>query len=437
MSLWFRLTHASSTQNITTVLQYPEHAQQIAKSTADHIAQIDNYYLPLVEKVLDGDPEITYDSPFWRVRAPLQNIDRIQAPTLVTGALNDIFQRDAPLIYEALKDRVDSRLMVFNGDHFGSFLQAIPGTEKTDPLLHLVLQWFDHYLKGMDTDLESIPPVTQYVKHYKWGTWQGFDVSTDWPHPAAMPERWYLHGDMSLTRQMPEQETPGHSMDTPLFLEYLYGKNDLGGLLRLKVTLQDGTQCSPSYVQWTLGTAGWFLPLPCFWNNARLERDALNYETSPMTEDYYINGSLQADLWITSTVTEAALSVRIDEVSPGGQVNPITNGLQLASMRRVDPTRSRYLQGEMIQPFHPFTQEVEEFLQPGVPTLVQVEIFPTAALIRQGHKLRVSISPSNQAQGGVNLPRRERARGGVTTILNSPQYPSSVILPVVPVAELD
>lgn len=436
MSRWMTLTHLTSTQNIPSMIQFPRHIDQISKSTADHIAQIDDYYLPLIDRVLAGDPEVTYDSDFWRQRSPIENMDKITAPTFVMGALNDIFQRDAPLLYESLKDRVDSKLVIYNGDHISHFVQAFPGTDKVDPILNLVLQWFDQYLMGKETGVAAIPPVTQFVKHYQWGIWQGFSTTTDWPHPAAVPERWYLRGDMSLSRQSPEMLEPSHSMETTEFADYDYGKNDQGGLLRLDVFLNDGTECSPSFVQWTLGSAG-ILPKSCFINNRRLEQTALNYETEPMADDYYINGPIQADLWIDSTKTEAVVSVRIDEVAKSGRVIPITNGLLLASARTVDPLRSRYLHGEMIQPYHYFTQEAETFLNPEEPTLMQVEVFPTSVLIRKGNRLRVSIAPSNQAQGVLNLPRRELAQDGITTIHNSPLYPSSVVLPIVPLSELN
>lgn len=437
MSTWMTLTHTTSTQNIPSMIQFPKYIDQISKSTSDHINQIDNYYIPIIEKAINGDPELAYDNEFWRTRSPLEHIDQIKAPTFIMGALNDIFQRDEPLLYEALKDRVDTRLVIYNGDHISHFLQVFPGSEKMDPILNVMLRWFDQYLKGMDTDLEEIPPVTQYVKNYEWGIWQGFATTTDWPHPAAAPERWYLHGDMSLSQQPPEMTEATHSMETPPFADYDYGKNELGGLLRLNFTLNDGTKCSPSFVQWTLGGAGIGIPKNCFVDNRKLERSALNYETEAMEEDYYINGPITADIWMDSTKTEAVLSVRIDEVTRRGRVIPITNGLLLASARTVDPLRSRYLNGEMIQPYHYFTQETESFLIPGEPTLMQVEVFPTSALIRKGNRLRVSIAPSNQAQGILNLPQRERAKDGITTLHNSPEYPSSVVFPIVPLSELN
>lgn len=68
---------------------------------------------------------------------------------------------------------------------------------------------------------------------------------------------------------------------------------------------------------------------------------------------------------------------------------------------------------------------------------MQVEIFPSSAIIRKGNKLRVTISPSNQAQGMLNYPRQAMAEGGMTSIHNSPEYPSSVVLPIVPLAALN
>ena len=437
MGEWMALTHLTSTQNVPLMLLQPELMPQVMAATQEHLDHIDNYYLPLIERAIHGDAELAYDSPFWRVRSPLENMDRIQAPTLIAGALNDLFQRDAPLLYESLRDRVDARLMLFDGDHVSNFLQALPGTEKTGPVLHVLLQWFDRHLRGMDSGTDGIPPVTQYVKHYKPGNWQGFISADNWPHPAAQPERWYLHGDGGLTQQAPFQEEVERTMAAAPFAEYDYGTSEDGGFLKLEIQPSDGSDCSLSYVQWTLGVAGITQIRPCYWDHRELERDALNYETAPMPEDYFIAGPLQADIWISSTAQDAVLSVRVDEVLASGRVVPITNGLLLASLRAVDESRSRYVYGEMVQPYHFLTQEHEQLLTPGEVVKMQVEIFPTSVIIRAGSKLRVSISPSNQAQGVLNLVQRSRVEGGITTIHHGPQYPSSLALLSVPLSELN
>ena len=439
MSHWLTLTQVTTQQNFLAVLQAINHANLITAATREHNEQIDNYYLPIIEKALNGDPDVTYDSPFWRTRSPMENIDKIKAPTLIFGALNDIFQRDEPLLYEKLKqNNVDTRLMIYNGDHIGHFVQGVLGVNKLGPMPFLLLQWFDHHLKGIDSGVESIPPVTQYVKNNADHLLNGFSTTTDWPHPEAAPERWYLHGDMSLTQDAPVEEEPVNTMDVAPFATVEYGKSEDGSLLIFNVKPNDGTKCSISYHQWTLGIAGAVSFNKCYRDNRELEADALNYETALMEEDYYINGPLQADIWISTTAHEAVLSVRVDEVTANGRtVKPLTNGLLLASARKVDESRSRFMNGEMIQPYHYLTEDAVEPVVPGEVFKMQVEIFPTSAIIRKGHKLRVSIAPSNDAQGMLNLPRQELAKDGVTSIHNSPDYPSSIVLPIVPLSALN
>lgn len=437
MSTWMVLTQVLTTQNIPAVLRYPQHYSTIAASTREHIEQIDAYYLPLIDDALHGAPYVTYDSEFWRTRSPLDRIDQIKAPTMILGGLNDIFQRDPGLLYEGIKRNTDARLVIYDGDHLTSNLFAFSGGNKIPPMMPLLLQWFDHYLMGLDSGVEDIPPVTQYVKNYSPLLGFGYATTTDWPHPEAVPERWYLHGDMSLNQTAPETVEPSRDMTLPPFAELEAGKNSQGNLLVFNVTMNDGTDCSPSYRQWTLGAGGLLKP-GCSGDIRELEKDALNYESEPFSEDYYINGPIVADIWLETSAQEAVLSVRVDEVSGRtGKVTQITNGLLLASARAVDEQRSRYLHGELIQPYHYFTQDAVQPVEPGVPFKMNVEIFPTSVLIRKGNRLRISLSPSNQAQGELNYPRQALAKDGITTIHHSPEYPSSILLPVVPVSALN
>jgi len=120
-----------------------------------------------------------------------------------------------------------------------------------------------------------------------------------------------------------------------------------------------------------------------------------------------------------------------------GKATPISTGLMSATYRAVDPSRSRFVKGVMIQPWHPFTEASRLPVVAGQPMLVPVEVFPAAALIRKGNKLRIAISASNQAMGVWPMPQQERANGNVSTIYNDPARPSSVVLPVVPASALN
>lgn len=437
MKTWMTLTAALSVQNVPAALLNPQHMAQIMRSTREHAEQVDRYYLPLIQDALNGEDYIRYDSDFWRTRSPIENIDKITAPTFITGSLHDIFQRDEPLLYEQLAKNVDARLAIFDGDHVQNMAQAQEGSEALAPLISLMLKWFDQHLMGLDSGAENIPPVTQYVKHSYARTRDGFSTTTQWPHPMVTPERWYLHGDMSLTQEYPLTDETDQWMGTPEPAIVEFGKDQNNGLV-FDVIPQDGSDCSVSFRQWTLGGTGIaFAPL-CLFDNKEVEEGALNYETAPMAEDYYINGPIQADIWVDSSATEAVVSVRIDEVSPDGEaVLPISNGLLAATARAVNEDRSRYINGEMVQPYHYFTKEEALPVVPGEVFKMQIEIFPSSALVRKGHRLRVSISPSNQAQGVMNLIQQANAEGGVTTIHISPEYPSSVVLPIVPLGELN
>ena len=237
---------------------------------------------------------------------------------------------------------------------------------------------------------------------------------------------------MTLTTSAPSGDETTHTVAEPPAPDIKAGSNRAGTLLRGWVTPHDSSEKSISWLQWSLG---FVLPLFDWYKESdtvEKAQGALNYETGVMTEDYYINGPIQADIWMSSTATEAALSVRVDDVGTDGVARPITNGLMSAAFRAVDTTRSRYLRGEMIQPWHPYTIASKQLLVPGQAVKVPVEIFPAAAVIKTGHKLRISISASNQAQGIWSTPAQTLANGGMTTLYNDPAHPSSVVFPVLP-----
>ena len=439
---WMTLTQALSVLNGPAKLLNPLHFSTLDTATNDHVAAINEWYLPTFNNALGNVTGIsTDDGTFWSVRSTLEKTHKIKAPTFIVGSTNDLFQRDEPLLYERLKHSVNTKLAIVPGAHVQAILNAIPSSNNATSQgapgsESLLLQWFDQYLKGKNTGAASMPNVTQYVQGYGTGDTKRYATSTDWPHPQMKAQRMYLRGDMSLSDSAPAAAEATHTIAEPTTAPEI-SASKVGNLFVATTVVKDSTDCSISTVQWSLGIAG-LVPLPCFTDNNTVEskQKALIYETPVLSSDMYINGPIQADIWMSATNAQAALSVRVDDVDPSGKATPLTNGLQSAAYRAVDPSRSRYVDGVMIQPWHPFTAASSAPLVPGEAVLVPVEVFPTAALIRSGHRLRVAISSSNQAQGVWPRPLQSIANGNVSTIYSDPARPSSIVLPVVPASVL-
>ena len=444
LSIWLPLTQSLSVGSLNTVeeLSNPKFASIISAADKQHAAAVDSWYLPTVNGGLAGQVGIsTDDGDFWSIRSPLEKASDIKVPTFIVGSSNDIFQRDEPLLYEQLKGNVNTKLLVLPGSHLQAVSGVIAGANTAAANgapagKFLLLQWFDQYLKGKSTGAAALPNVTQFVQGYGDGSTKRYASTTDWPHPQATAQRLYLRGDMSLSAQPPAVGELAHTLREPKAPVVSIARSGNG--VKASVAINDGSDCSSSYVQWTLGIAG-LLPQACYTNSAKVEaaQNALVYQTAVLASDLYINGPIQADVWVSSIATDTAIAIRVDDVDAAGVATPISTGLISARYRAVDNSRSRYLNGVMIQPWHPFTTASAQPLVPGQPVLVPVEIFPNAALIRSGHKLRVAISASNQAQGVWPLPQQSTVNGNFSTIFNDASRPSSVVLPVVPASVLN
>jgi len=359
-------------------------------------------------RALLGDVNTAYDGDFWRVRSPLENGGKIRVPTFVVGGLHDLFQRSEPITYERIKHNAPAKLLMGPWTHVEAALGSGLPVDGVPPLNHIQLRWFDQYVKGIAVGAESMPNVTQYVHGY-----DRYATATDWPHPDAHAERLYLRGDRSISAGAPgRMEKSNTVLQQPL----------------------DGL-CSISLSQWTAGILG-YIPLPCFENSNAAETLSVIYETPPLIEDFYINGPIQADIWMSTTALDAGISVRVDDVAPNGVARSLSNGLQTASLRDVDDQRSRKLDGISIQPWHPYTQASAKAAGNDDVILVPVEIFQTSALISKGHRLRVAVGASNLPQGIPPVPTLLQSLVGLLTIHSSAEHPSSIVLPVVPASAL-
>jgi putative CocE/NonD family hydrolase len=368
----------------------------------EHVGGALSFTAPTLAGSMTGD-SVAYDGPFWKTRSPIEVLDRITVPAFVVGGLHDLFQRGEPLVYERLKSRVPARLLMGPWTHVGgSQGQGLPA-DGVPALTDIELRWFDHYLKGMDTGIDAIPKVTQYT--YGDGR---FETQADWPDPKLDPQTWYLRGGSAVSR-----EAPPASGEAP----QTFVQHPLSGL------------CTMSTGQWTAGLGE---QLPCFTDDRpNTLSGGASYESAPLASDLRVNGPLAARLWVTTTASDAAVTVRVDDVAPDGTSTGMTTGWQTAAFRAVDARRTRIVGGHVLQPWHPFTQASVLPVAAGAPTALDVEIFPTNWVLKTGHRLKIVVDPADFPHSQPPLPALAARLGGQVSVLTDAAHRSAVELPVI------
>jgi uncharacterized protein len=365
----------------------------------NHTGQILGFPVSTLSSAITGG-DFAYDGPAAQLRSPLAVADQIEVPAFFTGGLHDLFQRGTPLLYEKLKaNGVQTKLLMGNWTH-GNYGSGLPA-DNVPALDHIALRWFDQYLMGINTNINKIPDVTQFVLGD-----DRFEVQPGWPHQEATDEKFYLRSGKLLTRETPSSLEPSRTML----------QQPLNGI------------CSGSTNQWMAGIPD---ALPCTKDNRLTELGELTYTTAPMNTDLRVSGPIAAKIFAKTTSRELILSVRVTDVAPDGTSREITAGWLAASHRAVDESKSRFLDGENIQPWHPFTKAAVQEVTPNEVMELDVEIFPSNFVIKEGHRLGVSIGPSDFPHSMSPVPQLVDQLGGVATILNSSKYPSSIVLPVV------
>lgn len=374
----------------------------------DHLVAAATFTIPLMLDAVTGG-EAAYDGKFYRDRSPDRVISRVQVPTFLVGGEFDIFQRGTPLLFENLERRgVPVKMIIGPWNHLEGSSGADIGQAGYGSLGELQLRWFDRYVRGIaDPTLDAdIPPVTYYE--------QG---SGEWTHA----ERWMgdqhaesfrltgsaaAGGGIGLLTQGPVEEGRAYVPPVPV-----------SGL------------CTRSTAQWTAGLPQALLAdLPCWSDNGLNDKTGVVFQTEPLTKELRLRGPINARLFTSSPSGDGMLSVSVSDVAPDGTVTRLTGGWQVISHRALDRSRTRYLDGEIIQPFHPFTRAAKKRLAPGQIAPVDVEVFPTAASIAPGHRLRIAI----QAFDVPHLLPNVTDLPGALTVLKihtGERYPSVLTVP--------
>jgi len=335
-----------------------------------------------------------FDDGYWKLRATETYVDRVQAPTLVGMGWQD-FQTQVTggvTLYHRLK--APKRLYLLPGGHGVVLGQKVFQDDQ--------VRWFDHWLKGVDNGVEREQPVTVFWEvSRKGGTALGGGQSTPnwittynaWPPPEARAQAFYLTGDAQLSPTKPtsaEQVAPR------------------------SYTYPTGTELIGSNAQFSLPVE---------------PEGVLVYRSPPMTEDLTILGAPQLTFHVSIDHDDADFVVDLHDLYPNGDVHYLQRGLLRASMRAIDPDRSR---PDAIR--HRFDKR--DPLVPGRVYEITMSLPPVGAVIRAGHRLEITImapSPIAQPDWGFH----PAGQAGRNTVYHSAERPSVLTVPVIPGARAE
>ena len=377
------------------------------------------YFRPLIADAVAGG-ETAYDGPFWDAMRPgmvLPGIVTNGVAVFLVGGWHDAFQRGAPLNYAALQNafagRPDESPMQ-PGQPVSERLRLMMGpwyhvSDFGGLHLHAVqLRWFDHWLNDDAAAAISGPPFTfQPIGSSRWFH------ARDYPLAEATPTRFYL----SQSGQLSTECAPETSTATITYV----GRGPTAGR---------------SIEQWTLGMASFIRAqrgghTRYDQDNRRLQRGALTYTTEPFATATLVAGPITLTVHATATTSETLWVAHLDDVAPYGASRPLTQGALLGSHRALDPDRTWYLpDGTVLRPHHFSTRSAVKPVVPGEVTRYDVEVFPTAALIGPGHRLRLTVTTYDFPHLVPTKPARRALAGGSYQLHQGGPTPSQLLIPV-------
>jgi putative CocE/NonD family hydrolase len=156
---------------------------------------------------------------------------------------------------------------------------------------------------------------------------------------------------------------------------------------------------------------------------ARRDRRLLTYTSARLTDDLEVTGEGVVTLFVSSTATDGAFLVYVEDVDPNGTVRVCTDGGLRAAFRATGPAPY-----PVNVPFHPCRRADEQPLEPGVVTELTFGLFAVSWLFRAGHRIRVAIAGADKD----NFAAVAEDQSPVIDVHHGAEYPSRVELPVRP-----
>lgn len=279
----------------------------------------------------------------------------------------------------------------------------IAGWMYSEPALAHHLEFYNRWLKGEQNDVMEKPPVKMMVRTGGGGWYWQFE--NEFPIARTEYRKYYLDG-------------------TPQALSGDANRDDFMTLSRT----EPSREASRSY------SAEVNIDAEACWASG------VSFVTDPLAEDMVLAGWLKLVTWVSSTSSDMDLyaSVRVldedgKEVSyalrPGSVSYPVGKGALKVSHRKLDEARST-----IYAPYHTHQESDYAPLRGNDEAVeVEVEIEPTTALVKAGHRIRLDVQPVDGCGwGSPHVYDHSYHDEASNTVYMGPDYRSYVQFPVVP-----
>ncbi|MCW2605889.1 MAG: peptidase [Frankiales bacterium] len=336
-------------------------------------------YLDRKDQLFAVETRLTMlDGPLYDERSVLTKASKITVPVYMTSGWNDMYSRGDLQLLDRLT--VPKRLVMDASTHHGTGQAGHVGAPYSDSPGGLdaslntpfpkgeVEGWLDRFVKGRKNGADRLP----HLRFYDLGsrTW------TDAPSWRSVQER--------LTSYQLSGKRSGTAALSP---------ND-GSLVTTTPEGRDSYQDSYVYDP----AAGSSVPMdkegpdgfaPYLALDPTLDQPhGLTYTSTPLTRPLKLAGPSELEVSVVTEASDMAYVARLVDVAPDGTSRLVTQAWLRASMREVDPKRSR--------PGAPFLPDRRQLpVTPGETMKLRMDLWDTAWTVPSGHRLRVFLGSSD------------------------------------------
>ena len=244
-------------------------------------------------------------------------------------------------------------------DHADPFLPVgTPVEPSPGKQIQQLTAFFDAHLKG-EGDPGSTGPRKE-ISYYAMNG-GGWKTTREWPPPGFEEQRLYFGANGSLTEEAPTNESAADDYKI------------------------DFTATTGESSRWSTSLGGDVV----YPDRAKEDQKLLTYTGAPLPNDVEITGNPLVTLDVSSTVTDGAFHVYLEDVAPDGRVTYITEGIFRALHREISEEEPPY---RVFGPYHSVERKDGEPLVPNEVAEVEFELYATSVRIDARHRLRIAIA---------------------------------------------